>query len=180
MDVETPVFGGECRFANHGPVEWHHGGNTGDIHFGERAAGALQGLFAVRAGDDQLAQHEVESTGDDVASFSTGIHSHAGARGHLEAGNRPGGGQEVGGRVFAVDAEFEGVATAGYRVISQFFAGGDAELFPHQVDAGDFFGDGVFDLEAGVDFEERKRAVEAHQALKGDRTHIPSLFDECD
>ncbi len=44
-------------------------------------------------------------------------------------------------------------------VVAQFFPGCDAEHLPHQVDTGDFFGDRVFHLQAGVDFQEREEFV---------------------
>src|SRR5712691_1361185 len=46
-------------------------------------------------------------------------------------------------------------------------AGGDLELEPDQVEAGDHFGDGVLDLEAGVDLEEVETAVGVEQELDG-------------
>jgi hypothetical protein len=43
-------------------------------------------------------------------------------------------------------------------VVAEGFAGCDAELLAHEVDAGDRFGDGVLDLETGVDLEEEELA----------------------
>ena len=45
----------------------------------------------------------------------------------------------------------------------------DTNLLAHQVDARDFFGDGVFDLQARVDLEEPDAAVGLQEEL--DRAH---------
>ena len=55
---------------------------------------------------------------------------------------------------------------------------GDAELLAHQVDAGDLFGDRVLDLQAGVDLEERDRAVLADQELAGARAEVADLAQD--
>ena len=39
-------------------------------------------------------------------------------------------------------------------VVAEFFAGGDADLFLDDVDAGDFLGDRMLDLDAGVHLDE--------------------------
>ncbi len=49
----------------------------------------------------------------------------------------------------------------------QFFAVGDAELLQHQVDAGGFLGDGMLDLQAGVDFQEGDESVLADEVFDG-------------
>ncbi|NIL82668.1 hypothetical protein RhoFasGS6_00001 [Rhodococcus fascians] len=49
----------------------------------------------------------------------------------------------------------------------QFFAVGDAELLQHQVDAGGFLGDGVLDLQPGVDLQERDQSVLADEVFHG-------------
>ena len=53
-------------------------------------------------------------------------------------------------------------------------AGGDAELLADEVDAGDLLGDGVLDLEAGVDLEEEELArVVVDQELDRARRRVP-------
>ena len=49
----------------------------------------------------------------------------------------------------------------------QAAAGGDLHLQPHQVEAGDQFGDRVLHLQARVHFEEVEAAVLVHQKLDG-------------
>lgn len=108
---------------------------------------------------------------------TAGVQADAGAGGRGEAGDGAGGGQEAAAGVFAVDAELEGVAAQGGVVVAEGLAVGDAEHLAHEVDAGDLFGDGVFDLEAGVDLEEGDGAVQADEELDGAgcRRSRPSL-----
>ena len=61
-------------------------------------------------------------------------------------------------RRFRVDAAFDGVAgKLDVRLLErQRLAAGDAQLLGDQIDAGDHFGDRVFDLDAGVHLEKIK------------------------
>ncbi len=70
------------------------------------------------------------------------------------------------------------MAAQGGVVVAEFFAVGDAEHFADQVDAGDFFGDGVFDLEAGVDFEEGDGAVGADEELDGAGADVAGFLQD--
>ena len=85
-----------------------------------------------------------------------------------EMAQRAGGGHEVAGGVFGVEADFDGVAGDGEIGLQQgqAFAGGDAELPFDQILAGDHLGDRVFDLEAGVHFHEVE-AVALHDEFDG-------------
>ncbi|NIL79000.1 hypothetical protein RhoFasB10_05191 [Rhodococcus sp. B10] len=58
----------------------------------------------------------------------------------------------------------------------QFFAVGDAELLQHEVDAGGFLGDGVLDLQAGVDLEEGHEAVLADEVFDGACAVVAGFF----
>ena len=132
----------------------------------------------VSAGDDQLGQHGVEVAADDVALLDAGINPDAGAGGVLQGGDGAGGGHEVAARVLAGDAELEGVAADLGVVVAQCFAAGQAELLADQVDAGDFLGDAVLHLEAGVDLKEGNGAVLAHQELTGAGTEVAGLLQD--
>jgi len=55
---------------------------------------------------------------------------------------------------------------------------GDTELFTDQVEASDFFRDGVFHLKASVDLEELYRAVRANQKFTRSRANITDLFED--
>ena len=54
----------------------------------------------------------------------------------------------------------------------EWFAGGDLDLLLDQVDAGDHLGDGVFDLDAGVDLDEIEVVVGVDQELARARVDI--------
>ena len=55
---------------------------------------------------------------------------------------------------------------------------GDTKLFAHQVEAADFFGHGVFDLEASIDLEECNGAIGANQKLTRASSDISDLFED--
>ena len=95
----------------------------------------------------------------------------------LELGHRAGRGQEAAAGVLAVDAELDGVA-ARRRILGDVerLAVGDPELLPHQVDARGLLGDGVLDLQAGVDLEERDQPVLADQVLDGARAVVAGFL----
>ena len=57
---------------------------------------------------------------------------------------------------------------------AQFFAGSDADLLLHDVDAGDHFGDRMLDLHAGVHFDEVELVVLV-QELERARAAIADL-----
>ena len=63
-------------------------------------------------------------------------------------------------------------------VVVERLALGDAELLAHQVDAGDLLGDRVLDLQAGVDLEERDRAVLADEELAGAGADVAGLLED--
>ncbi|GAB3648644.1 hypothetical protein GCM10028833_14950 [Glycomyces tarimensis] len=159
---------GEGRVVEHGAVERQDRRHALDLHLGEGAPRALEGLGAGGAGDDDLGEQRVEVPVDDGALLDAGVDAHARAGGQLQFGDRAGGRQEAAPGVFAVDAELDGVAARlGVLGDVEGLAGGDAELLAHQVDAAGLLGDGVLDLEAGIHLEEGDGAVGADEELDG-------------
>ena len=78
-------------------------------------------------------------------------------------------GQEVVERVLGGDSALDSPA-AGLDVflcVAEWLAGRDPELVGHEVGAGDHFGHGVLDLEAGVHLEEVVVAFVIEQELDG-------------
>jgi hypothetical protein len=63
--------------------------------------------------------------------------------------------EETAPSIFAINAELKRVASGGRVFIIDGAAFGNSELFPDQVNPGNFFGDGVLHLEASVYFKER-------------------------
>ena len=90
----------------------------------------------------------------------------------------PGPGRNAATRVLAVDAELEGVPAQRRVVEAERLAVGDAELLADQVDARDLLGHRVLDLQAGVDLEERDRAVDADEELAGAGAVVAGLLDD--
>ena len=176
--VDVEGVAGEGGVGDDGAVEGDGGGHAFDGEFGQGALRALEGLFAGGAGDDEFGEEGVPGGADDGAGFDAGVEADAGAGGRGEEGDGSGCGQEAAAGVFAVDAELEGVAAHGGVVVAEFFAVGDAEHFADQVDAGDFFGDRVFDLEAGVDLQEGDRAVGADEELDGARADVAGFLED--
>ena len=176
VDVEAVNASDERRVIHHGLVERDHGGKAGHHVLAESAAGTLDGFLAGAACDDELGQHGVKLATDHRTCAHARIHAHAGAGRLRVGGHRAGGGHEVRGRVFAIDAELDGMAAGdGIAVDTQLLAAGDAELLAHQVDAGGFFGDGVFDLQAGIDLQEGNQAVRADEVFHRARAVVTGL-----
>src|SRR3546814_3011157 len=109
-----------------------------DDHFAQRHAHAADGLFAVGAVDDQLADHRVVVRRHAIAFVDVRIHAHAGAAGGVEVLDQAGRGNER-LRVLGVDAEFAGVAALHPDLLhdSQLPTAGYQQLIGHQVSAAD-------------------------------------------
>ena len=158
---------GEGLLGQHRAVERQHSGNADDVCLSQSAAGALDGLSSSSAGHDDLGEHRVEVAGHRLAGRDASVHAYAWSARPRHRGGGSGCGEEVCGRVFAVDAELDAVSASGHAVVAERLAGGDAELFTHEVDPRDFLGHAVLNLEAGVDLEERDRSVQSDQELAG-------------
>ena len=111
MDAEAPGTRGavadERRVAQHRAVERDDRRQTFDMEFVQSAAGPLDGLHTVGAGDDQLGQHRVELTADHRAGLHAGVQPHAGAAGGVVAVHRPRCRQEAAAGVLTVDPELD-------------------------------------------------------------------------
>src|SRR4051794_39278814 len=98
-----------------------------------------------------------------------GVEADAGAAWGLPFRDRARRGAEAGVGVFGVDAAFDGGAALDDVVLleAQLLARGDADLLAYEVNAGDEFGDGVFDLDARVEFDEVELVVLVNEELAG-------------
>ena len=63
-------------------------------------------------------------------------------------------------------------------VVVERAALGEAELLAHEVDAGHLFGDGVLDLQARVDLEERDGAVGSDEELARAGADVADLAED--
>ena len=165
------MLGGEVVVAEDLLEQRNRRGHAFDHELVEHAAHTGHGIETVLGSDDDLAHHRIELRGDGVALFHTGIDAHAGAGRPLDLLQGAGAGGQVGGRVFAGDAQFEAVA-AQFGGAGELATGGDIELFAHQVEAADLFGDGVLHLQARVDFQEVHLAVRGHHEFAGAQAHV--------
>ena len=134
--------------------------DTQNDHFLKRPAGAHQGFVAGLAMDDQLGDQAVVIGRHLVAGIKRRIDTDAEATGGVEIGDLARRGHE-GHRIFGVDAAFDGMAGKGDVRLAEAErgAGGDADLFAHQIDAGDHFRDRMFDLEPRVHFDKIKFSI---------------------
>ena len=109
---------------------------------------------------DHLGEHRVEVDADVGTGGDPGVPAHGRVVGRHEGVECARGGEEPPVGVLGVEAGLDGVARRREVALgpAQRLAGGDAELLADQVDAGDLLGDGVLDLEAGVDLEEEELA----------------------
>ena len=136
--------------------------NAVDAEFSERAARAGYGVDEVggRRVGDQFGEQRVEVWVGGVAGVAV-------AGGRLVGGEHSAGGADlaVGLDSLHVDAGLDCVAARRGDIglaeaeIGERLAGGDAQLGAHQIDADNFFGDGVLDLEARVGFDKREIAL---------------------
>ena len=124
------MLGGEVVVAEDFLEQRNRRGHAFDHKLIEHATHTGHGIETVLGGDDDLAHHRIELRGDGVALFHTGIDAHAGAGRPLDLLQGAGAGGQVGGRVFAGDAQFEAVA-ARFGGAGELATGGDIELFAH-------------------------------------------------
>ena len=112
-----------------------------------------------------------------VSLVNTQLQTDAGAQGpvHLvEAASRGG---QVFRRVLGGHAELEGVA-ARLRGSGEWQALRDPNLLAHQVDARNFLGHGVLNLQTRVDLEEPDVAVRLEQELHRAHAHVADVFEQ--
>src|SRR5690606_24764892 len=143
-------------------------------HVVQRARATGHGLLPGQRPDDQLQAHGVVERRDGVSGVDRRVGAHAGAAGRVVAGDLAEAGQEVVARVLGVDAELQGEAAVLDILLlhRQRQARGDADLLADDVDAGDFLGDGVLHLHAGVHLHEVHFAI-GEQELHGAGILIP-------
>jgi hypothetical protein len=161
-----------------GPVERDRSGQTVHLELGQRAARPLDGLGPGRARDHELCQQGVEVLADDAALLDAGLDPDAGTTRRPEHRDRSRCRQEVAARILPVDAEVDRMTPHRRVVVAECGTVGDAHHLADQVDAGDLLGDGVLDLQACVDLEERDRAVLTDEELAGAGTDVTRLFQD--
>ena len=164
--VEHPAA--EFRIAQDFLIVGRSGLHPLQAHVIQRTQAAIHRLFPGQCPHDQLQAHRVVIRRNGVAGVDRRVGTHAGAAGRVVAGDLAEAGQEVVLRIFRVDAELDGEAAMDHVFLleRQRLAGSNADLLAHDVDAGDFLGDGVFHLHAGVHLHEVHHAI-GEQELHG-------------
>ena len=146
----------------------HHGGP------GHGPAQPGEGLLAGAAVGDDLGDHRVEVGRDGVALGHAGVDADAGTGGQVQPHDPAGSGREVAVGVLGVEAGLDGVSGLVRLLAVEAAAAGHVDLRLDQVDVGGHLGDGVLDLESGVDLEERERPVaRVVEELDGAGTDVP-------
>ena len=134
--------------------------DAADDELFDRPSQAHQTLVAAGAVDNQLGDQAVIGRGHVVAGVEPGIDPHPQTARRVVFADQTGRGHECHG-IFGVDPALDGVP--GYFDVflpdAERRTVGDADLFTHQIDSGDHLGHWVLDLNAGVHFDEVKRAV---------------------
>ena len=132
----------------------------------ERPRLRLDGAWPVAGVGDELGDHRIVMDRDFAALIDAGVVAHrhavdASLGGRSIFHQAPGRGQETAGRVFGIDAAFDRPAVQLHVALREpeLLAIGRADHFLDEIDAGDEFGHGMFDLQARVHLQEIEAAV---------------------
>src|ERR1700712_5057512 len=136
-------------------------------HVVQRAQATVHRLFPGQRPDNQLQAHRIVERRNGVAGVDRRVGTHARPAGRVVASYLAEAGQEVVLRVFGVDAKLQRETSVDdvFLLDRKRQARSDANLLADDVDTGDFFGDGVLDLNPGVHFHE------VHLALGEQKLH---------
>ena len=152
------------------------GGHAANAELAQRSVHPRNRHFRRRGPRRDFGQQRVVEPGDDRTGIGgAAVQPDAGAGGraiHLDAAVV---GDEVVQRVFGGDPALQGVTVQGDLSLGcaacglgQRFALGNQNLRPDDINIGDFLGDRMFDLHAGVHFDEIEFiGVHIHQELDG-------------
>ncbi len=178
--VDVDATGLECGILHEAVLEFDSGLDGSDAELTKCACCAIDGFFACVGVDDEFTDHGVVIWRDVVAWDNVGVDADARASGELPGVDAPCGGHEVFGGVFGVDTALDGVAPDGdvFLLEGECGTGGDEDRHFDDIDAGDKFGNGMLDLDAGVDFEHVEVLLRVHEELDGCGTGVFGTADE--
>lgn len=127
---------------------------------------------------DEFGDEGVVIGGDDVAGVGMGIYANAVPFRAVEGFDFAGAWSEVIRGIFGVDAAFDDVHFGRWKSVFAFdlLAGGDEDLFFDEVEVEEFFGHGVFYLDAGIHFHEIEVAVFVEEEFDGAEAFVADGF----
>ena len=140
----------KCRMADDPAQEVDVGLESANGKLIEHAQQPQSRLFTIFAPGNQFAEHRVVEWRDLVAFFDATVHPPSRTlRGFAIQLQSAGSRQEIIARVFGIQPHFDRMADQRNLGLShrQRFAAGHTNLPGHQIEAGDGFGDRVFDLQ---------------------------------
>lgn len=151
--------------------------NRFDIQLIQGPTHASNSFGAVGLMDDELADTRIIIRTDAVSGIDMGVHSDSGSAGWTIVLDGAGTGAEIVGGVFGVYSALNGYSARLDITLleSQRLAGSNTDLPLEQIDAGSHLGDGVLDLYASINFQEREIALLIDEELDGAGTEILGL-----
>ena len=143
--------------------------DSGDGVFVEGAAEARDGFFARVAPGDEFAEEGIVIVGNGPAFVDAVVKADAGAAGDTAGEDFSWRGEEIVVGIFGVQANFHGVTAGrdGFPFEGEPMAGSNGDLEFDEVEARDLLGDGMLDLQAGVNLEEIEIEVGVDEKLDG-------------
>mmetsp|Transcript_23272 Transcript_23272/g.40173 ORF Transcript_23272/g.40173 Transcript_23272/m.40173 type:complete len:588 (-) Transcript_23272:1110-2873(-) len=173
--MDVVIAGMDVFFSKKRMEQWHGCVDPVDDQFAKGPVQARKCLGTVTAMNDQLADQTVVIGRNDIAVIKCRIHTNAQSTGGVILCDPTGGGREM-RQFFRIQTHFDGMAVDRQIVLleRQVFARCDKDLFAHQINAKDGFGDGMFDLQARVHLDEVKLTVFVEE-LDGARTGIVDI-----
>jgi hypothetical protein len=172
----------EVRVLQDGLLEGNGGLDAGDHVFAQGAAHLVHGFTAVFAVGDELADHGIVSGRNGVAGIGMAVDADSPAPGRVIHFDAARAWTEFVKGIFGVDAAFDGVAFELDVALGMLegFAHGDHDLVANEVDAGDFFGNRMLNLDAFVHFQEVVIAVVVDDEFDGASIGIMGEFGDLD
>ena len=174
----TARGGGVSGVIQHYAVERNHCGHPLNLQFLQGAAGTLNRLFTVCAGDNQLSEHRIEVAANHIPLDKPRIPAHTGTGGHPQLLYSAGGGHERAARVLTVNTELNRMSAQLRAVGADLLTAGNTELLTHQINTGDLLGDRVLNLQTRIHLQERDGAVRSEQKLAGARALVASFGED--
>lgn len=177
-DVTGDVVGVSDEPSEEGDVGFY----AFDVEFVEGDLEPSDGDFAGLAFDDEFGDHGVVVGGDGESGVGVGVDADASEPRGVPSVDFAGTGGEVLVGVLGGDAGFDGVSLELDVVLGEGegFTGGDADLPLDDVESGDFFRNGVFDLDSGVHFEEVELSGGVEEELDGSGVGVSDVSGNAD